>query len=135
MWDICKCKQWVWTWPALHNSFCQQTLHQKEVLKNNAISIGYSSMGYSLDSVIKYSILMLRNRAVKVFGSSSQSVFCAVWGKVLSDLSTYFQWLVLSDRRALSHWRPVKSIRLIFGGLYQKTLWSSVCSLIMIFWQ
>ena len=77
MWDICKC---------LDSS--QLILSPNSTPKGSLKKQCY--IGYSLNSVIKYSILMLRNRAVKVFGSSSQSVFCAVWGKVLSDLSTYF---------------------------------------------
>ena len=77
MWDICKC---------LDSS--QLILSPNSTPKGSLKKQFY--IGYSLNSVIKYSILMLRNRAVKVFGSSSQSVFCAVWGKVLSDLSTYF---------------------------------------------
>ena len=77
MWDIYKC---------LDSS--QLILSPNSTPKGSLKKQCY--IGYSLNSVIKYSILMLRNRAVKVFGSSSQSVFCAVWGKVLSDLSTYF---------------------------------------------
>ena len=77
MWDICKC---------LDSS--QLILSPNSTPKGSPKKQCY--IGYSQNSVIKYSILMLRNRAVKVFGSSSQSVFCAVWGKVLSDLSTYF---------------------------------------------